>query len=140
MREPVISGHERRPRHETGDEGHLRCFQLIRIKKTADARQIRHKLSIVRLPAKRHWIKPIDEVATVLKLCRLKEELRDVYAIAVGITGSTVVDGADPTGQAGWIRFAAEEVQILLAHKEVCVVNRIGTITGGVIGNRDGRD
>src|SRR5207245_3378862 len=96
----VVRADKCRPGHEAGDESHLRGFQLIRVQKAADARQIRHELAVVRLPAKSYWIKSIHEVATVLKLCRLKEQLRDVYPIALGGIAGAVVDGAYPAGKA----------------------------------------
>ena len=111
---------------------------MIRIQKATDARQIRHELSVVRFSPKGHWIKPVDEVTALLKFQRLEEQLRDVYAVAVRIAGSAVVDCAGPAGEAERVRFTAEEVYVLLAHKEVCVVYRIGAVHSFVVGDGHG--
>ena len=134
----VVRADKCRPRHEARDERHLRGFQLIRIKKAADARQVRHELGVVRLPAKSHRIESIDEVTALLKLCRLEEELRDVYPVALRRISCAVVDGAGPAGKSAWIGFAAQEIYVLLTHEEVGVIDRIRAIRGVVIDDRHG--
>src|SRR5713226_5164608 len=56
--------------------------------------------------------------------------------VALGGIAGAVVDGAYPAGKARWIGFAAEEVYVLLAHKEVCVVDRVRAIRDIVVDNR----
>ena len=102
-------------------------------KKATHARQVRHELGIVRLSPKRHRIKSIDEIAARLKLCRLKEELRDVYPIALGRISCAVVDGAGPAGESVRIGFAAQKVYVLLAHEEVGLINRIHAVTDAFV-------
>src|SRR5713226_9261317 len=56
--------------------------------------------------------------------------------VALGGIAGAVVDGAYPAGKARWIGFAAEEVYVLLAHKEVRVVDRVRAIRDIVVDNR----
>src|SRR5437899_6163457 len=96
MRQRVISVRKRGPRHEAGDECYLCGFQLIRIQKAAHARQIRHELSVVRLPAKSYRIESIDKVTALLNFLGLEEELRHMDTVALGGIAGAVVAGAYP--------------------------------------------
>src|SRR5438552_14802875 len=55
--------------------------------------------------------------------------------VAVRVTGSAVVDGAGPAGKAERVRLAAQKVYVLLAHKEVRVVDWIQAGDRFVVGN-----
>src|SRR6266849_7260289 len=59
--------------------------------------------------------------------------------IAVRITRRAVVNRAGPSGKAGRVGFAAQEVYVLLAHKEVRVVDWVWAVGRLVIGYGYGR-
>ena len=57
--------------------------------------------------------------------------LGDVHAVAARIAGRAVPERVHPTVEAGRVRFAAEEVEILLAHKEFSRIDRVCVIAVG---------
>src|SRR5712692_380242 len=59
--------------------------------------------------------------------------------VALGGVAGAVVNRAGPAGKSRRVRFAAQEVYVLLPHKEVRVVDRIGTVRDIVVDNRHGR-
>src|SRR5207244_127148 len=117
----------------------LRSFQLIRSQKTTHARQIRDKLCIEWFPAKGYWIEAIDEITARLKLIGLEEELRDMNAIALGRITRAIVDSADPAIKPKVVRFAAKKIYVLLPHKEIRAIDRVGSVHRIVINNCHGR-
>src|SRR5438876_12003114 len=57
-----------------------------------------------------------------------------MYAVAACIIGSAVVNSVDPGGEAGFIRFAAEEINILLPHEVFSPIKwivRLAIVDGG---------
>src|SRR5438876_2229171 len=124
----VIDAEKDRPRCEVDSELCLGSFQLCGRQKTTHARQIRDKLRIEGFPAKGHWVEAIDIVPARLKLIRLEEELRYVYPVALDRITRAVINRVHPAIETKIIRFAAEEIQVLLAHEEVRVVNWVRAI------------
>src|SRR5882672_9428000 len=62
-----------------------------------------------------------------------------MYAVATRVSRRAVADCVHPTVEAGAVRFAAEEVQILLADKELGRIERIYPATRGRRGKRSFR-
>jgi hypothetical protein len=97
-------------------------------KETADTRKVGNELGVVWLATKRYGIKAIDEVTALLEFRRLEESPRHMNPIAGRNTLGTVVDRVLPILEAGGVGFAAEEVDVMLAHKESGTANRVQAI------------
>src|SRR5262249_52462502 len=126
----------------------FRRFELRRRQKTADTGQVGRELRIVWFvthaarvnagdPGKAHRIESKDIIRTRLKLIGLEEELRHVDAIALGGVARAIINRAGPTSKARQVRLATQKINVLLTHKEVRVVDWIGSVYGFIVVDRD---
>src|SRR5437899_6398008 len=62
-----------------------------------------------------------------------------MYAVTLSRVAGTVINGVHPTSESRRIRLAAEEIDVLLAHEEVRVVDRIRAVAAVVVLDGHGR-
>src|SRR5687768_14304277 len=133
----LVFGDKLRPLHERFSECLLHCFQ---VRAGAHAGAISRVLAVERAPTQSPFVEAIDERAGLLKLGFNKK--RAGNAGTSRIQASRVCPASlqlvAPVRQTAAIWLAAEEVEILLAHKEEIRVQRISHLNASASGRKGG--
>src|SRR4029434_300200 len=130
---PGVDGGELRARDELVGERLLVGFQLG-LPRTLpdddlapDLPRVADELAVVREAVERGAVETVHEEARLLELNREEEgraRVNPLY-LAASCVCAAGLDVIDPEGQARRVRFAIEEVGVVLADKEQGVINRI---------------
>src|SRR5205085_679125 len=72
-------------------------------------------------------VETVDEEACLLELCFYEEGCGNFCATArdAGRVRAALGDSSSPVGESCGVRFAVEEIQIVSAHEELRIINRV---------------